>query len=266
MRFGGMKRIVIGLVVIVIALFTVFAAACSNPAPPPSVTCASAPTPAEQNAFTVVGTATLAVEPDTARLHVTVSAVAPRPGAAAKAARAKQTKLIAGLTTLGLLPGDIDLSQLSITQIWDYNRQRVTGYSASIRISARTQDFDRLGAMMDAAADAGATDMSSTFEADLTPLKKKVREMADLSPQKKKVREMAHGAAKEKAAQITGALDVSLGRIVAISESNGDGQWIGWGESSVPNAYEVQPSKLVSATTAELQPLTLSISVTYKLA
>jgi uncharacterized protein len=252
MRFGGMKRIVIGLVVIVIALFTVFAAACSNPAPPPSVTCASAPTPAEQNAFTVVGTATLAVEPDTARLHVTVSAVAPRPGAAAKAARAKQTKLIAGLTTLGLLPGDIDLSQLSITQIWDYNRQRVTGYSASIRISARTQDFDRLGAMMDAAADAGATDMSSTFEADLTPLKKKVREMA-------------LAAAKEKAAQISGALEVDLGKITAISESAGDGQWVSWGETTVPNAYAVAPSKLVSATTAELQPLTLSISVTYKL-
>jgi uncharacterized protein len=246
MRSGGMQRILV-----LLALVTV--AACNNPAPPPSVTCASAPTPPDQNAFTVVGTATLDVEPDTARLHVTVSAIAPRPGAAAKAARAKQTKLIAGLTTLGLLPADIDLSQLSITQIWDYNRQRVTGYSASIRVSARTQDFDRLGPMMDAAADAGATDMSSTFEADLTPLKKKVREMA-------------LAAAKDKAAQITGALDVSLGKITAISESNGNGQWVGWGESSVPNAYEVQPSKLVSATTAELQPLTLSISVTYKLA
>jgi uncharacterized protein YggE len=229
------------------------AAACNDPAPPPTVTCASAPTPPEQNAFTVVGTATLDVEPDTAHLHVTVSAVAPRPGAAAKAARAKQTKLIAGLVELGLVTTDIDLSQMSITQIWDYNRQRVTGYSASIRIAARTKDFDRLGPMMDVAADAGATDMSSTFEADLTPLKKKVREMA-------------LAAAKEKAGQISGALEVQLGKIVAISESTGDGRWVGWGESSVPNAYEVQPSKLVSATTAELQPLTLSISVTYKLA
>jgi hypothetical protein len=236
----------------IFVLALVLTAACNSAAPPPSVTIASAPPP-PPNSFTVVGTATLDVEPDTARLHVTVSAIAPRPGGAAKAARAKQTKLIAGLTALGLLPADIDLSQLSITQIWDYKQQRVTGYSASIRISARTRDFDRLGPMMDAAADAGATDMSSTFETDLTPLKKKVREMA-------------LGAAKEKAAQISGALDVSLGAVIAISESAGDGQWVGWGESSVPNAYQVQPSKMVSATTAELQPLTLSISVTYKLA
>jgi uncharacterized protein len=236
-----MKTIVLALA---LGLF-----ACSQPAP---VTVQAAATPPPPRTFSVVGTATLEVQPETARLAVTVSATAPRPGKAAEQARGKQAVLLAGLKHLGLEDADIALSHLSIDPVWDYRREKITGYSAAIRVVASTKDFGRLGTMMDAAAYAGATDMSSTFEADLTPLKKKVRDMA-LS------------AAKEKASQISDALDVKLAHITAIAESTGDGNWYGWGEASVPNAFAVEPKKIVGTTAAELQPLTLSISITYEL-
>lgn len=225
------------------------AAAC-NPPPAPNVTVASAPVPVPPGTFTVVGTATLDVEPDVAELHVTVSSQASRPGAASKATRAKQTKLVTALVALGIEEKDINLSHLSINPVWDYERSRITGYQAAIALTASTKNFDEVGSMMDVAADAGATNMSSTFRSDLTVLKTKVRDMALT-------------AARSKAEQIAKALDVGLGKIVAIAENNGTGWYYYGGETA--NVYAEQPSKLVSSTSAALQPLTLSISVTYQL-
>lgn len=236
-----------GLIAAVLAV-----AACNPPAPNITVTPAvSADTKIPPGTFTVVGTATLDVEPDVADLHVTVSSQASRPGAAAKATRAKQTKLLASLGAIGIAEQDIKLSHLSINPVWDYQRNRITGYDAAIAVTATTKDFDEIGAMMDAAADAGATNMSSSFRTDLSVLKAKVRDMALT-------------AAKDKAAQISKALDVDLGKIVAIAENNGGG-WYYYGGEHAPNAYAEQPSKLVASTSAAMQPLTLSISVTYQL-
>jgi uncharacterized protein YggE len=236
-----------------VAALAVFSlAACNAPSPPATTVSCSPAASVPPGTFTVVGTATLEVEPDTADLHVTVLSQASRPGAAAKATRAKQTRLYAALTALGLEAQDIKLSHLSINPIWNHETGRTTGYEAAISVTASTKDFDEIGAMMDAAADAGATNMSSSFRTDLTVLKSKVRDMALT-------------AARDKAGQIAKALDVDLGKIVAIAENNGGG-WSYWGgENAVANVYMEQPSKLVSSTTAELQPLTLSISVTYQL-
>lgn len=229
--------------------------ACNPPAPEVHITppAPAAPVPAAgvPGTFTVVGTATLEVEPERAELLVTVSSTAARPGEATKAARAKQAKLMKSLGALGIEEQDIRLSHLAITQLWDYERQRVTGYQASIQVTASTKDFDELGPMMDAAADAGATNMSSSFVADLVPLKKKVREMA-------------LAAAREKAEQMTQALGVTLGKVTALGENTGAG-WMYYGENGLANAVDLVPSKLVSSTTGTLQPLTLSVSVTYTL-
>ena len=233
-------------------LFLLLTTAACRTAPAPNITVApAAATPEPPGTFTVVGTATLDVEPDVAELHVEVSGQAARPGAAAKAARARQARLLEGLAALGIDGKSIDLSHLSIHEVWDHDRNRITGYRAAISITASTRDFDQIGSMMDVAADAGATHMSSRFRTDLSPLKKKVRDMA-------------LAAARDKATQIAEALDVDLGAIVAIAENNGAG-WFYYGGESVPNAYAEQPSKLVASTSAEMQPLTLSISVTYRL-
>lgn len=240
------------ILVAAFVIASVAVAACNPPAPNITVTPAvAADAKIPPGTFTVVGTATLDVQPDIADLRVTVSSQAPRPGAAAKATRAKQARLVSALGSIGIEEQDIKLSYLSINPVWDYDRNRVTGYEAAISVTASTKDFDEIGSMMDAAADAGASNMSSSFRTDLSVLKAKVRDMALT-------------AAKDKAAQISKALDVDLGKIVAIAENNGGG-WYYYGGEHAPNAYAEQPSKLVSSTSAEMQPLTLSISVTYQL-
>lgn len=229
-------------------------AACS--APPPQVVVTPAPAPdapaIPEGTFTVMGTATLEIEPDTAELHVTVSSTAARPGAASKAARARQARLVEGLAALGVARADLRLSHLSIHPVWNHERQRIDGYQASIRVVASTKDFDRIGAMMDAAADAGATEMSSRFVADLTP-------------HKATVREMAIAAAREKATQLADGLGITLGKVTALGESTGDGRFYYYGESAVPNALDQLPAKLTASTAGELQPLTLTVSVTYRI-
>jgi uncharacterized protein YggE len=221
-------------------------AACTVPSAP-----AAPVPPPPPNTFTVVGTATLEVEPDTADLHVTVSAQATRPGAATKAARAKQEKLVVGMLALGVEVRDIKLSLLQIGPVWDEKYTRVVGYVASIAVTASTHDFDRIGSMMEAAADAGATSMSSSFHADLPALKRKVRDLA-LSD------------AKDKADQIGSSLGLVLGKVVAVDES-GAVSYSSY-DSSIANTVMQEPTQSSSSASGELQPLTLSISVTYQLA
>lgn len=226
-------------------------AACQPPAPQVITTTSPAPVPAlapalQPPGLTVVGTAQLDVEPDTAEVHVTLSATAARPGEAVKAVRARQALLDAKLAPVGLEPRDISLSQMLISPVWDYPANRVKAYEAAIQVTAQTRDFDKLGPLMDAAADAGATNLRTRFRADLTAIKKKVRDMAI-------------AAARDKATQMAGGLGVTLGKITAISETT-DGAWM---PNMYVNAFESQPGQGGGRTSPELQPAILSVSVTY---
>lgn len=232
-------------------LALLLAAACQQPAPPvinvPAPTPAAAP-PALTPGLTVVGTAQLDVQPDTAELRVTLSASAARPGEAVKAVRARQALLDAKLAPLGLAARDISLSQMSISPVWDYPTHRVKAYEAAIHITAETKDFDKLGPLMDAAADAGATNFNTLFRADLTAIKKKVRDMAIV-------------AAKDKAAQMVEGLGAKLGKITAISETT-EGSWM---PQMYVNVSSSQSGGEGGQVSPELQPVVLSVSVTYAL-
>jgi uncharacterized protein YggE len=230
------------------ALLAILLAACNPPASPPVagvLPAAATPPPS----FTVIGTATLDVEPDTADLHVTVSGQASKPAAATHTARARQQTLVAGLVALGIEERDIKLSQLHLAPVWDEKYTRVVGYQAGIDVTASTHDFDELGSMMEAAADAGATGISSSFRADLPALKRKVRDLALT-------------AAKDKAAQIGASLGFQPGKIIAVDENGATSYY----DQTIANVRVEEPAQSQASTSAELQPLTLSISVTYQLA
>jgi hypothetical protein len=240
-------------------------AACKQPAPPAP---APYPFPVALNgngtpvdpahSFTVTGTATLEVAPDTAELRMTLSSEASKPGAATRAARAKQAKLIAALAEVGVPESDLKLSYLNINPVYHPESGKIRGYQASIMVTASSKDFDKVGPMMEAAADAGATQMDSYFRADLAALKSKVRDMA-------------LEAAKDKAEQISESLDVALGKVVGINELGANDTWSYYGEgyyysrAAVPNAWDLERGVQMPTINPELQPLTLSISLTYQL-
>ncbi len=231
----------------------VAAAACASPPTPAAAPCCpagAAKADEPPRTIAVTGTATLDVVPDVADVVFTVSGEAARPKAATAAARARQARLVTALRAAGVTEADLALSHLSIGPTYDSVSGRQRGYVASITVTASTRDFDLVGDLMDAGADAGATGMSTQFR------------VADLAARKAKVRGMALDAVKAKAAQTTEALGVALGEIRSISEDGGSTWGPGWG--AVENVY-VQQAVSPSGAHADRQPLTLSVTVTYAL-
>lgn len=229
--------------------------ACSDRAPQ----IIAVPTPsdiAKPGSFVVQGTATLDVSPDCADLTMTITADGARPGAATSGVQSKEAQLVAALEKLGVQRGEIKLSTLNLSPIYAPNAEgwstlKVATYRATITLTATTRNFDQIGPMMEAGANAGASGMSSQFR------------RSDLAEQKKKVREMAIAAARDKAAQTAKALGVELGRIVSVGETpNG----YMWGAQYFPaNARGVVEDKMTPLG-GESQQLTLEVTIGYEIA
>ncbi|MCB9561600.1 MAG: SIMPL domain-containing protein [Kofleriaceae bacterium] len=231
------------------------AAACREPAASsPAPCCGGGPGHAgaepPPRTLAVSGTATLDVVPDVADVVLSVTGEASRPKAAVEAARGRQRKLDAALRKLGLVDADIALSQLSISPTWEPDTGRRRGYAASITLTASTRDFDLIGAIMDVGADAGVTDMSTSFRHH------------DLPALKRQVRDLALAAVKDKATQTVAALGATLGDVQQVAESTGPA-WGGWAPP-VENVYSAQPLP-DRGPHGDLQALTLTVNVTYAL-
>jgi uncharacterized protein YggE len=233
--------------------------ACSSHATPTPITVACPGTDAaaaaagHPGAMSVSGTATLEIVPDTADMHITLSAELARPKMAAKAVRAKQQALQKALADVGLGKDDVALSYLSISPVYDPKSGALVDYVAAITVTASTHDFDRLAELMEVAADAGATSTSTDFR------------VADLATLKKKVRDQAMAALKAKADQTSSALGLKLGRITSVAENQGGDAW-GWsGSVTVSNSVSFEPRTQTGAK-ADTQSLTLTVTATYELA
>ena len=204
------------------------------------------PEPSHPGQMTVTGTATVEVDPDCVDLTMTISDMDQAPGAATTKARASATALLARLREAGVADKDLKLSSVELVH-FEQPDTRVFGlYDARFTIVATTRDFSKLDALMDAAAQAGATGMTSRFR------------NADLDAQKRQVRELAIAAAKAKAEQTAHALGIRLGRIVSVAENQGG---MMWSNEYFPAAASNAAAKLG----ATAQPLTLDVTIGYEL-
>lgn len=214
-------------------------------------------------AMSVTGTATLEVSPDCADLTMTLTFEASKPGAATAGVTSKEEALVAALDKIGIKAEDIKLSFVSMNPVYEAQPAdtiggplKIHGYTADITVTATTHDFSKLGAMMEAGGDAGATSFSSAFR------------RADLPALKKKVREMALEAAKDKAMQNASALGLKLGRITAVVEAPAGQMWnnMYFSRSAVANQMMNAPAAPSGASLGGTsEALTLDISVTYEL-
>ncbi len=209
--------------------------------------------------MTVQGQATLEVSPDCADLTITLSADGGRPGAAARQLETMKQQLVSGLTKVGVGNGDLKLSNLQLHPIYAPNAQgwatlKVATYRAQITVTATTKDFAKIADIMDAAASAGATSMTSQFR------------RSDLPALKKQVRDQALAAAKAKAKQTADALGIELGRVISVAENQGGSMWSQSYFPNTPNVAEVRDASGTVAIGGSLQPLTLDITIGYELA
>jgi len=208
--------------------------------------------------MTVTGTATLEVSPDCADLTMTIVADGAKPGVATAGVQAKQQKIVEAMKRLGLSTSDLKLSYLTLNPIYEPNPEgwaqlKVRTYRAEITITATTKQFDKIGGIMEAGADAGVSSMSTAFR------------RSDLPELKKKVRAMALAAAKDKAKQTADTLGIALGRVVSVAENQGGQMWSNYYFPQVANTMEIRDTSAV-ALGGSLQPLTLDITIGFELA
>jgi uncharacterized protein YggE len=204
---------------------------------------------AKPGQMTVTGTATLEISPDCADLTMTLSSEAKRPGLATTDVQTKQGALVAALAKLGVEHENLKLSGLALNPVYTEHGE-LRGYRADITVTATTHDFGKIGSLMEAGADAGATSMSSAFR------------RSDLPELKKKVRDMAIAAARDKAKQTADALGIKLGRIVTVVENPGGPLW---GPSNyVGNEFQVRNAGTTLG--GSLQALTLDVAIGFELA
>jgi uncharacterized protein len=230
--------------VLALSLLATSLAACSH-APPPVVVHAER---GDRTAgMTVTGTATIGVSPDCADLVLTITREAKQPGAAMASVRERQDVLIDALRQLGVADADITLSQLGVDPVYDWMNQRsaLRAFEARITITATTRRFDQIGDLMEAAAAAGATSMTSRFR------------HTDLERLKSQVRAQAIAAAQAKATETAAALGVTLGPITIVAEANQSYLF--------SNTYFPPAASASGELRGDLQPLTIDVTITYDL-
>lgn len=212
------------------------------------------PPAASPTGMTVTGSATLDVAPDCADIRMTLSVDDARPAVATSGAQAKQQTLVDALARLGLTTRDLKLSTQVLDPIYEYvgNRTVLKGYRAAITITATTRQFERIGAIVEAGANAGATALTTQFR------------RSDLSDRKQEVRAMALAAAKAKAEQTAQALGIELGHVISVGESAGGVMWTNEYFPSVANA-RASDGNAGTTLGGALQPLSLDVTVVYAL-
>lgn len=207
--------------------------------------------------ISISGTATLDVVPDVLDVAIELGVDrAPTSRAAARELERRRADLLKRITAAGIRRKQTALSQINIAPVWESDPTRIVGYSATLSVTATLRDFDRAPAILDAAAAAGARRIQTSFRST---------EMPEL---KKRVRSMALRAARDKAAQIREALDLESIDVASVSESPTGQGWGYWYQSPwLANAVAVaNPAQVLSGGFApEIQPLTLTVSITYEI-
>lgn len=232
-------------------------AACSE-RPPHVIAMPAQPSAvAQPGVMTVQGTATLEVSPDRADMTMTLTADGARAGIAADALGKKQEAVLAAMKELGLTNADIKLSHVTLNPIYrEYpHHLKLATYRAELTITVTTKKFDQLDEMMEAAANTGATSVSTQFR------------RSDIHELKKKVREMALRAAKEKAELSAKTLGIELGRVTSVAEVPAGYMWRSAYFPNVANNVGQAPDPdATSAIGGQSQTLTLDITIGYELA
>ena len=119
-----------------------------------------APSAAPQHSIVVAGLGTVSARPDRAQLSFGVSSDAKSASAALRANGAEMTKMIAALKAQGIAAADLRTDLVSLSPRYSQNGETVVGYTVTNSVSATVRNLAKIGAIIDAAAGAGANQVS----------------------------------------------------------------------------------------------------------
>ena len=174
---------------------------------------AAQPTPRQ---IVVTGSAQVEAVPDLATITVGVETQAETAAAALRANSDAMTAVFAALDAAEIARRDVQTSQLNLNPVYDGGQdgqspaQRVVAYQASNLVTIKVRTVANLGAVIDAATEAGANRLYGIgFEVS------EPREALD------RARQEAVADARAKAELFAGAAGVKLGPVVSLREGGG---------------------------------------------
>jgi len=162
------------------------------------------------NTVTASGSGTIQAAPDEATMSFGVSKSGQDPkGLLAETSKAA-TKIVAALKKAGVAEKDIQTQNVSLYPQTSFNNGKtvVTGYEASINVTAKVRDLASLGKVINAGNAAGATTMSGPSFG-----------LAEDSPQTAAAIQKAVADARRNAEAMAKAADKSVGKVLTMTDS-----------------------------------------------
>ena len=207
------------------------AAACSQATPPATASggarsngtetaalaaALQAGTGGQQSGLWVSGEGVVNITPDVAILTIGVEAQRSTVAQARDEAAAAMEKLFQALKARGVADRDIRTSQFSIYPVYHYEergqKQVLDGYQVQNQVVAKIRNLNNVGPIIDDAV-AAAGDLARVQGISFT--------LDNPAPQRDQARTLAIKAAVAKAKQMATDAEVSLGKVLFISESGG---------------------------------------------
>jgi uncharacterized protein len=165
--------------------------------------------PTERGRVAVTGTGRVQRAADIALVTFVAEGIGPTASEARSIAAGIASAVGDALAGAGVAAPDLRTAGVDVSPTWDHegNQPVRTGFIVSNRIAAVVRDLERVGAVLDAALEAGATGLDGvTFQ------------LADASADTTEARRLAVADARDRATTIATASASSLGRLVAITE------------------------------------------------
>lgn len=224
---------------LLIAMPLVFAATAAVVTLPDRATSAAPETTEVTGGITVQGTGTVTSVPDQAQLSFGIESQGETARAALAANGAEMRRLIAALKAAGAK--DVKTQYVSVSPRYG-DEMSVLGYVATNAVSATVDQIAKAGAVIDAAVEAGANQVSGPS--------------LSLSDQEQLYRDALEAAvddARERAEVLASAANVSLGDVKAIVEGGG---------ASPPMPYAADAAMRAESTPIEAGKHEISATVT----
>jgi uncharacterized protein YggE len=164
---------------------------------------------AAQHPIVVTGDGSVSTVPDRAQVSFGVSSDAKTASAVLRANAIEMAKVIAAIKAQGVAPADIRTEAVSLSPRYSANGDVLVGYTASNSVSATLRTIEKVGAVIDAAVDAGANQVSGP---DLV--------RSDANALYRQALRAAISNARTKALTIARASGLVLRRIVGVTEGS----------------------------------------------
>jgi len=211
----------------------------------------------KMDTFQVTGEGKVMAKPDTAQISIGVTKAGPSINSLQNEVNTITNKVITDLRKLGTEEKYIKTTSynLSPNYDWSQGKQRITGYTISLRIEVTTKNLDKVNEIIDTATEGGANEL---YELNLTLDEERRKTLA------KEAREGAIKEAKTKAIELARASGMSLGKIINISEN----LYTPW-EPSYYNYEKAVPAAGGGGEPTQIQPgeteVRVSVTLSYEI-